>query len=107
MFSEEWDYWLIDEYQTARQVHLLKIDRSRPRFLVETLNRVFICFEEPVQGFQSGGVLMTERQGLHLQKTVNYRSDPALLYFSTIFSRLGSQFKNGSRSSAFIRKSRV
>lgn len=96
-FANEWDYWMIDEYQDTSplQVSLLKsLVGERKSFVVgDPQQSIYLfrgarseVFQEKIEELrQTGGDLQ--------EKLVNYRSTPRLLYFiNNYFSRSSSQF---------------
>ncbi len=96
-FCEDWDYWLVDEFQDTSPIQLRILSRlmgDRPQFNVgDPQQSIYLfrgarseVFEQREQLFEAQG------QKLSLQKT-NYRSEPELLeFFNFLFPRLSSQF---------------
>lgn len=98
-FSEEWDYWLIDEYQDTSpvQVEILKgLIGEKASYIVGdpqqsiylfrgARSEVFAQREKAVRGIEGG------RSGELMR---NYRSEPPLLlFFNDFFASMSSQFK--------------
>ncbi len=97
MFSQEWDYWLIDEYQDTapRQVKMLQqLIGNSPRFLVgDPQQSIYLFRGARTEVFLEAEAWMTANQGAQLSKTINYRSQPSLLsFFNDFFSKIGNQF---------------
>ncbi len=98
-FSEEWDFWMIDEYQDTSpvQVRLLKaLVGSRPIFVVgDPQQSIYLfrgarsqVFQEKIEEIQLAG-------GDVEVKLVNYRSSPEVLdFFNHYFTKLNSQFSS-------------
>lgn len=96
-FSQEWDFWMVDEYQDTSpiQVHLLRnLVGEKPVFVVgDPQQSIYLfrgarseVFQEKVQEIQA-------QDGDVQVKLVNYRSSPEVLeFFNHYFTRLGSQF---------------
>lgn len=88
-FSEEWDYWLVDEYQdtSPKQVEILnKLIGHRNSFTVGDPQQSIYLF----RGARAEVFLQKEREvsnlnGQILQKMQNYRSRPELLHFFNHF----------------------
>ncbi|GIL18450.1 MAG: hypothetical protein BroJett040_22010 [Oligoflexia bacterium] len=97
LFSQEWDYWLIDEYQdtSPRQVQLFKaLMGDRNAFVVGDPQQSIYLF----RGARSEVFIQREKEvlvqgGKNLKKMENYRSRPEVLeYFNYIFTSLSPQF---------------
>lgn len=98
VFSSEWDYWMVDEYQdtSPRQVRLLKsLMGDRPHFVVgDPQQSIYLfrgarseVFHNKAQEFAATDAIVEER-------LINYRSRPELLSFiNDIFTQWSNQFK--------------
>ncbi len=97
-FAEEWDYWLIDEYQDTSpfQVDLIRqLSTGKPNFIVGDPQQSIYLF----RGARSEVFQQKEKEILagggsqdFLKK--NYRSRPELLlFFNDLFSRLEVPFQ--------------
>jgi len=88
-FSEEWDYWLVDEYQdtSPKQVEILnKLIGHRNSFTVGDPQQSIYLF----RGARAEVFLQKEKdvlnlKGQTLKKMENYRSRPELLHFFNHF----------------------
>lgn len=99
LFSSEWDYWMVDEYQDTSpiQVKILKsFIQQSPHFMVGDPQQSIYLFR--------GARSEVFQEKLHEMKTLghqvlrlgtNYRSRRELvLFFNNLFTRLGSQFSS-------------
>jgi ATP-dependent helicase/nuclease subunit A len=96
-FAQEWDYWMIDEYQDTSpvQVALLKnLVGDRRSFVVgDPQQSIYLfrgarseVFQEKIQQVAASG-------GEVQEKLINYRSTPRLLsFFNFYFTRSSRQF---------------
>lgn len=96
-FSQEWDYWMVDEYQdtSPAQVELLRhLIGNKPVFIVgDPQQSIYLfrgaraeVFNEKVQEIQSNNGVLEE-------KLRNYRSTPEVLdFFNYYFTRLSKDF---------------
>lgn len=97
-FNEEWDYWLIDEYQDTSpfQVELLRhLSGDRPAFIVGDPQQSIYLFRgarSEVFSEKEGEIIAGGGQRDFLQR--NYRSKPELLlFFNDLFARLETPFQ--------------
>lgn len=96
-FSQEWDFWMVDEYQDTSpvQVELLRhLIGEKPLFVVgDPQQSIYLfrgarseVFQEKVQEIQN-------QDGDVQIKLVNYRSSPEVLeFFNHYFTKLSPQF---------------
>lgn len=111
-FSNEWDYWLIDEFQDTSpvQVELLKtLMRDRPRFLVgDPQQSIYLFRGARSEIFAASEVEFAEKGWLQKVLPKNYRSrSDLLLFFNQFFKQVSKQFremqpKDDSRSEDVI-----
>lgn len=96
LFSEEWDYWMVDEYQDTSplQVELLKaLMGERPSFTVGDPQQSIYLF----RGARSEVFLQKEQEikalkGNALEMMKNYRTQgPLLQFFNDLFAHLNPQ----------------
>lgn len=97
-FAQEWDYWLIDEYQDTSpfQVELIRrLSGDRPNFIVGDPQQSIYLF----RGARSEVFAEKEKEilaggGSQDVLSRNYRSRPELLtFFNDLFSRLDPPFR--------------
>ena len=96
-FSQEWDFWLIDEYQDTSplQVELLRIlIGDKKSFVVgDPQQSIYLFRGARSEVFQKKWQEVSELGGELREKMVNYRSDPSLLlFFNEVFAKVGGQF---------------
>ncbi len=96
-FSQEWDYWMIDEYQDTSpiQVDLLRsLVGDRPFFVVGDPQQSIYLFRGARSEVFQEKVNEVQAQAGDVQiKLVNYRSDPEVLdFFNHYFTKIGPQF---------------
>ena len=88
-FSDEWDYWLIDEYQDTSpvQVELIEnLSQSKPQYVVgDPQQSIYLFRGARSEVFQSREKEIMSRSGVKLEKIRNYRSRPELLEFFNHF----------------------
>ena len=97
-FSQEWDYWLIDEYQDTSplQIEILKsLIGDKPSFIVGDPQQSIYLFRGARSEIFDIQQKKTLNQGGKLTfLDTNYRSCPELLYFfNDFFSHLSPHFK--------------
>ncbi|MCB0384050.1 MAG: UvrD-helicase domain-containing protein, partial [Bdellovibrionales bacterium] len=97
-FSQEWDYWLIDEFQDTSplQVELLDllIDERKAFVVGDPQQSIYLFRGARSEVFQERWHSIGAKGGDQREKVVNYRSEPSLLlFFNDVFRGLGSQFK--------------
>jgi ATP-dependent helicase/nuclease subunit A len=96
-FSQEWDYWMIDEYQDTSpiQVALLKaLVGERKSFVVgDPQQSIYLFRGARSEVFQDKIVEFHENGGQVQEKLINYRSTPRLLHFiNSYFLKCSDQF---------------
>lgn len=96
-FSQEWDFWMVDEYQDTSpvQVELLRhLIGKKPLFVVgDPQQSIYLFRGARSEVFQEKVVEIQRENGDVQIKLVNYRSSPELLeFFNHYFTKLGSQF---------------
>ena len=96
-FSDEWDFWMIDEYQDTSpvQVRLLQsLVGKKPVFIVgDPQQSIYLFRGARSQVFQEKIDEIQAQDGEVEVKLVNYRSSPEVLeFFNHYFTRLSSQF---------------
>ncbi|WP_413612554.1 UvrD-helicase domain-containing protein [Bdellovibrio sp. HCB-110] len=108
-FSQEWDFWMVDEYQDTSpvQVELLRhLIGEKPLFVVgDPQQSIYLfrgarseVFQEKVQEIQN-------QDGDVQIKLVNYRSSPEVLeFFNHYFTKLSPQFAAMTPAPDKIRK---
>jgi ATP-dependent helicase/nuclease subunit A len=99
LFSEEWDQWLVDEFQdtSPSQVALIEALKGKsPAFYVGDPQQSIYLFRGAQVGvFSSKEQQIVEQQGIHTELLRNYRSQPELLSFMNwTFSNSGPPFKS-------------
>lgn len=96
-FSQEWDFWMVDEYQdtSPHQVEILRhlIGKS-PVFVVgDPQQSIYLFRGARSEVFQEKVDEIQGQDGDVQVKLINYRSTPEVLsFFNHYFTRLGSQF---------------
>ncbi len=96
-FSDEWDYWLIDEYQDTSpvQVELIeKLSQAKPQYVVgDPQQSIYLFRGARSEVFQNRESVILAGGGERHEKIQNYRSKPELLeFFNDFFSRLKISF---------------
>ncbi|ASD62730.1 UvrD-helicase domain-containing protein [Bdellovibrio bacteriovorus] len=96
-FSQEWDFWMVDEYQDTSpvQVELLRhLVGEKPVFIVgDPQQSIYLFRGARSEVFREKVAEIEAQQGDVQVKLVNYRSSPEVLeFFNHYFTRLGSQF---------------
>lgn len=96
-FSQEWDFWMIDEYQDTSpvQVNLLRhLVGKRPVFIVgDPQQSIYLFRGARSEVFQEKVDEIEAAEGDVEVKLVNYRSSPEVLeFFNHYFTRLSSKF---------------
>ncbi|MEN0058290.1 MAG: UvrD-helicase domain-containing protein, partial [Bdellovibrio sp.] len=96
-FSEEWDFWMVDEYQDTSpvQVELLRqLIGARPAFVVgDPQQSIYLFRGARSEVFQEKMAEIAAQGGEVREQLVNYRSSPEVLhFFNHYFTRLSSQF---------------
>ncbi len=96
-FSDEWDYWLIDEYQDTSpvQVELIeKLSQGKPQYVVgDPQQSIYLFRGARSEVFQSREREILSREGVKLEKIKNYRSQPELLeFFNDFFKKFRIPF---------------
>lgn len=96
-FSQEWDFWMVDEYQDTSpvQVELLRhLVGSKPVFVVGDPQQSIYLFRGARSEVFQEKVEEIQRQDGDVQvKLVNYRSSPEVLeFFNHYFTKLSPQF---------------
>ena len=96
-FSQEWDFWMVDEYQDTSpiQVELLRnLVGDKPVFVVGDPQQSIYLFRGARSEVFQDKVNEIEAQDGDVQvKLVNYRSSPEILeFFNHYFTKLSSQF---------------
>ena len=88
-FSDEWDYWLIDEYQDTSpvQVELIKhLTQSKPQYVVgDPQQSIYLFRGARSEVFQNREIQILQEGGTKTEKIHNYRSQPPLLEFFNDF----------------------
>jgi ATP-dependent helicase/nuclease subunit A len=97
-FAQDWDYWLIDEFQDTSplQVELLEyLIGDRKVFLVgDPQQSIYLFRGARSEVFQQKWEEIGARGGLQSEKLMNFRSiSPLLHFFNDVFSKVGPQFK--------------
>lgn len=95
LFSEEWDYWMVDEYQDTSplQVHLLKgLMGLKKSFTVgDPQQSIYLFRGARSEVFLEKEKIVRTSLGENLSLMVNYRSQaPLLAFFNELFTRLNS-----------------
>lgn len=96
-FSQEWDFWMVDEYQDTSpvQVELLRhLVGDKPVFVVgDPQQSIYLFRGARSEVFQEKVEEIKTNNGDVQIKLVNYRSSPEVLhFFNHYFTRLSSQF---------------
>ncbi|MGZ3818241.1 MAG: UvrD-helicase domain-containing protein [Bdellovibrio sp.] len=96
-FSQEWDFWMVDEYQDTSpvQVELLShLIGDKPQFVVgDPQQSIYLFRGARSEVFQEKVDEVKAKKGDVQVKLVNYRSSPEVLhFFNHYFTSLGSQF---------------
>ncbi|MCB0365135.1 MAG: UvrD-helicase domain-containing protein [Bdellovibrionaceae bacterium] len=97
-FSQEWDYWLIDEFQDTSPLQVELLDLligDRKAFVVgDPQQSIYLFRGARSEVFQERWKVIGSKGGDQREKAVNYRSQPSLLlFFNDVFRGLGSQFR--------------
>jgi ATP-dependent helicase/nuclease subunit A len=99
IFSNEWDYWFIDEYQdtSPRQEEiLLQLIGDKKYFIVgDPQQSIYLFRGADSTLFEKALLRVSQEQGSTLEKQDNHRTRPGVLYFfNDLFQRIDSeQFK--------------
>ncbi|MBO9667531.1 MAG: UvrD-helicase domain-containing protein, partial [Bdellovibrio sp.] len=96
-FSQEWDFWMVDEYQDTSpiQVELLRnLVGDKPIFVVgDPQQSIYLFRGARSEVFQEKVEEIQAADGDVQVKLVNYRSSPEVLeFFNHYFTKIGSQF---------------
>jgi ATP-dependent helicase/nuclease subunit A len=96
-FSDEWDFWMIDEYQDTSPVQVAILHAlvgERKSFIVgDPQQSIYLFRGARSEVFQEKIVEVHESGGEVQEKLINYRSAPRLLSFiNTYFGRCSNQF---------------
>lgn len=96
-FSQEWDLWLIDEYQdtSPRQVRLIQaLTQSRPVFIVgDPQQSIYLFRGARSEVFFDAQKNIQAQGGELLEQMTNYRTErPVLEFLNQLFSLVGEQF---------------
>jgi ATP-dependent helicase/nuclease subunit A len=96
-FSEETDYWLIDEYQDTSplQVRILDaLSRGRSQFIVgDPQQSIYLFRGSDVSVFRAQEQRMLAGEGKLDRLEQNWRSKPELLeFFNSLFTSMGESF---------------
>lgn len=96
-FSQEWDFWMVDEYQDTSpvQVELLRdLIGSKPFFIVgDPQQSIYLFRGARSEVFQEKVDEIQNSDGDVQIKLTNYRSSPEVLqFFNHYFTKLSSQF---------------
>lgn len=96
-FSQEWDFWMIDEYQDTSpvQVEILRhLVGAKPVFIVgDPQQSIYLFRGARSEVFKEKVDEIAAQNGDVQVKLVNYRSAPEVLeFFNHYFTRLSSQF---------------
>ncbi len=88
-FAEEWDYWLIDEYQDTSpvQVELIEVlSQEKPQYVVgDPQQSIYLFRGARSEVFQNREAEILAKAGRKDEKIKNYRSRPELLEFLNDF----------------------
>lgn len=96
IFSERWDYWLIDEYQDTSPLQVFLIDQlkgDRKEFVVgDPQQSIYLFRGARSEVFSAKEDLFRKKDGKIASKLRNYRSDPELLvFFNDIFTQMAAK----------------
>ncbi|UOF01092.1 UvrD-helicase domain-containing protein [Bdellovibrio reynosensis] len=96
-FSQEWDFWMVDEYQDTSpvQVELLNhLIGDKPLFVVgDPQQSIYLFRGARSEVFQEKVETIQNQKGDVQVKLTNYRSSPEVLeFFNHYFTRLSGQF---------------
>ncbi|KHD89277.1 MAG: exonuclease RexA [Bdellovibrio sp. ArHS] len=96
-FSQEWDFWMVDEYQDTSpvQVQLLRhLIGERPLFVVgDPQQSIYLFRGARSEVFQEKVEEVRAQDGDVQVKLTNYRSSPEVLeFFNHYFTKLSKQF---------------
>ncbi len=96
-FSQEWDYWMVDEYQdtSPAQVELLRhLIGTKPVFIVgDPQQSIYLFRGARAEVFNEKVSEIQESNGVFNTKLINYRSTPEVLdFFNHYFTRLSKDF---------------
>ncbi|WP_373998143.1 UvrD-helicase domain-containing protein [Bdellovibrio bacteriovorus] len=96
-FSQEWDFWMVDEYQDTSpvQVRLLRhLIGERPLFVVgDPQQSIYLFRGARSEVFQEKVSEIQSQNGDVQIKLTNYRSSPEVLeFFNHYFTKLSKQF---------------
>ena len=97
-FSQDTDYWLIDEYQDTSplQVQVLQaLSHGRSQFIVgDPQQSIYLFRGSDVSVFSNQEQKMKDGAGRFEQLSRNWRSQPELLeFFNALFGAMGSAFE--------------
>lgn len=96
-FSQEWDYWMVDEYQdtSPAQVELLRhLIGNKPVFIVgDPQQSIYLFRGARAEVFNEKVMEIQSENGELEEKLRNYRSTPEVLdFFNYYFTRLSKDF---------------
>lgn len=96
-FSQEWDYWMVDEYQdtSPAQVELLRhLIGTKPVFIVgDPQQSIYLFRGARAEVFNEKVSEIQANNGVFNTKLINYRSTPEVLdFFNYYFTRLSKDF---------------
>lgn len=96
-FSQQWDYWMIDEFQdtSPKQVQILKVlmGDCLQYYVGDPQQSIYLFRGARSEVFFQQEEQIAKAAGLLQKKMMNYRSEKSLLYFfNWFFKNLGSQF---------------
>ena len=96
-FSQEWDYWMVDEYQdtSPAQVELLRhLIGTKPVFIVgDPQQSIYLFRGARAEVFNEKVLEIQANNGVFNTKLINYRSTPEVLdFFNYYFTRLSKDF---------------
>lgn len=97
-FSQEWDYWMVDEYQDTSPAQVELLDHligEKPLFVVgDPQQSIYLFRGARAEVFNEKVAQIRNEDGDFEEKLTNYRSTPEVLeFFNHYFTRLSGEFK--------------
>lgn len=108
-FSQEWDYWMVDEYQDTSPAQVELLDHlvgEKPLFVVgDPQQSIYLFRGARAEVFNEKVEKIRHKAGDFEEKLINYRSTPEVLeFFNHYFTRLSGDFKAMTPAPDKVRK---
>lgn len=98
VFSESWDFWMIDEYQDTSPVQVAILDQligTKPRYVVgDPQQSIYLFRGAEVRVFRDAEERVRAEGGETIEMMKNYRSQPGLLlWINDFMADVGGDFQ--------------